>query len=770
MDPGETIATAATRPSEMRERLAAIGSALLLVSLALAWATQHRLAAFTSPQYATFYGTTLTLCAIFTAILLIWRARLIGDAASARIAAAFVFCVPLVGVYAVTYPGVIPALVDQRQASGWLWFAWRIGWAVAVIWYAVRPNRRVGNLRRSTAVALVASAAALGLSFSGLLPDWYRSTTGAFLPAVYAAHVVTGLVTLGAVWSLARMRPMTSLNAWLFVPLVANAVLAIFYLFSSTRFAGASDASRLLAIATAVIVVWALVSEFARLLARASSLDRFMTMAQYASNIVYLLDRNGKCLYMNQRWTDVTGQPGDEARGTGWHAVVHADDLAAGFPDRSAGIALGTGYEHELRYRSADGTYRWYLATGTPTYDADGRLDGWYGTATDIDAQRRAQDQFADLYRREHQIAQTLQSVFLPPYLPQLPGVHFQAVYRPALRETELGGDWYDAFVLGDGRIAVSIGDVAGHGIDAAIAMVRLRETLRAVTSLVHSDPDSILQTADRAFIGTHPDIIATALFGLYDPVSRRLVYASAGHPPPALVRDGVASFLPCEAGLPLGVEAESTFTTAEVILEPGDVLVLYTDGLVEVDRDLFAGERRFTDVLARHALDGVQIVNETLGGAQRDDVALLTLSVLDGLSRPSWHFQSDDAVNASDARVAFVAHLERRNIDPILVAQAELVFGELVANVVRHAPGPIEIALTWQAAQPLLAVRDRGPRFAFSHATLPDEEFAESGRGLFLISAVATPPLVIARPGGGNEVVVALPTGRTDAVAAAIR
>lgn len=769
MDHGKTIATAATRPSETRERLAAIGSAFLLVSLALAWATQHRLAAFTSPQYATFYGTTLTLCAIFTAILLIWRARLIGDAASARIAAAFVFSVPLVAVYALTYPGVIP-FVDQRQASGWVWFAWRIGWAVAVIWYAVRPNRRIGNLRRSTAVALGAAVAAVALSFSGLLPDWYRSSTGAFLPSVYAAYVVTGLATMGALVTVLRMRPMTSLNAWLIVPLVANVTVAVFYLFSRVRFEGASDSSRLLAVATAVVVVCALVSEFARLLTRASSLDRFMTMAQYASNIVYLLDRDGVCLYMNQRWTEVTGQPGYEALGTGWHAVVHPDDLGAGLSDRSAGIASGKRYEQEVRYRSADGTYRWYLATGTPTYDGEGRLDGWYGMLTDIDAQRRAHNQLEDLYRREHQIAQTLQSVFLPPFLPQLPGVQFQAVYRPALLETELGGDWYDAFVLGDGRIAVSIGDVAGHGIDAAIAMVRLRETLRAVTSLVDADPDAILQTADRAFIGTHPDIIATALFGLYDPVTRRLVYASAGHPPPALVRGGEASFLPCDAGLPLGVDAHSTFSAAEVVLEPGDVLVLYTDGLVEVDHDLFAGERHFTDVLARYAGDSGQIVDETLHGQQRDDVALLTLSVLDGLTRPSWHFESDDAVNASDARVAFVAHLERRNIDSTLVAQAELVFGELVANVVRHAPGPIEIALTWHDTQPLLCVRDRGPRFAFSQATLPDNDLAESGRGLFLISAVAAPPLVIARPGGGNEVVVPLPTAQPDAVAAATR
>src|SRR5580693_5114981 len=112
MDQGPTIATAATRPSEMRERLAALVCAILLVGSALAWATQHRLAAFTSPQFATFYGATLTLCALFAAILLVWRARLIGDASSARVAAAFIFCVPLVAAYALTYPGIIAAFAS----------------------------------------------------------------------------------------------------------------------------------------------------------------------------------------------------------------------------------------------------------------------------------------------------------------------------------------------------------------------------------------------------------------------------------------------------------------------------------------------------------------------------------------------------------------------------------------------------------------------------------------------------------------------------------
>jgi len=206
-------------------------------------------------------------------------------------------------------------------------------------------------------------------------------------------------------------------------------------------------------------------------------------------------------------------------------------------------------------------------------------------------------------------------------------------------------------------------------------------------------------------------------------------------------------------------VQAESSFSSEEIDLELGDVLVLYTDGLIEAERDLFAGERRFADVLARHSGNADRVVTETLGAAQNDDVALLTLAVLETGVRSSWHFVSDDAINASDARFAFVAHLERRNIDTDLIARAELVFGELVANVVRHAPGPIEIELIWQDTQPLLAVRDRGPRFDFHEPKLPQNALAEGGRGLFLIASLASMPLISPRPGGGNEVVVPLPT-----------
>lgn len=348
MEHGDTIARSAMRPSDGHERVAALGVSLALVVLALSWSLTHHGAALTSPQFVSAYVTALTLCALFTAILLIWRARLVGDASSVRVAAAFVYSAPLVAAYALTFPGVIPALASQQEASGWIWFGWRIGWAIALIWYALARPRRHGGFRRSLVAALLISAGVIALALSGKLPDWYVPGTGAHLLPDLIAYWAMIAVTAAALACVLRMKPITTLNAWLIVPFVANITVGMLGLVDRARFGGSSDASRLLAVATSAIVVWALVSEFARVL--------------------------------------------------------------------------------------------------------------------------NAHDRLEELYAREHRIAQTLQSAFVPPFLPNVRGLKFQAVYRPALRESELGGDWYDAFELRDGRIALCIGDVAGHGIDAAVA------------------------------------------------------------------------------------------------------------------------------------------------------------------------------------------------------------------------------------------------------------------------------------------------------------
>jgi serine phosphatase RsbU (regulator of sigma subunit) len=496
-----------------------------LVGVAIGWALTHRAATLTSPQFVTAYGSTLSLCALFTAILLIWRARLIGDASSARIAAAFAYSVPLVVAYAMTFPGVVPAFGSQREASGWIWFGWRIGWAVALAWYALGRPRPRGDLRRSVLVALLCSAGTIALAFSGRLPDWYVLGSGAHLQGALVAYLITVAVTVSALGCVLRMKPMTTLNAWLVVPLFANIAVGILGVFDRARFGGSADASRLLAVASSVVIVWALVSEFARLLVRASSLD------------------------------------------------------------------------------------------------------------ADIDVQRRAHDRLAELYGREREIANTLQRALIPEDLPLAPGLLLHAGYRSAQEPERVGGDWYDAFSLSDGRVFISLGDVTGHGIMAVQLMSRFRNTIIAA-ALRESDPGAILTAANRRLLQTamREPVLGTAVCGLVDPITREIAYATAGHPAPILVQPGGGAQLLEYGGLPIGLEDHVYHTHVARALGSA-LLVFYTDGLIEFTRDIVAGEASLLEATLEIARGDVEnpalaIKQRILGDASpNDDVAILTVS-----------------------------------------------------------------------------------------------------------------------------------------------
>ena len=132
----------------------------------------------------------------------------------------------------------------------------------------------------------------------------------------------------------------------------------------------------------------------------------------------------------------------------------------------------------------------------------------------------------ARLFEASCAVAKTLQSAFFPPFLPVMEGLAFEAVYRPAAHDAQVGGDWYDVFPLHDGRLALSIGDIMGHGIAAATAMVRMRETIRAAAGSLDADPSAVLAFANRAMCSSEGHGLATAVFAVYDARSSRLDYA----------------------------------------------------------------------------------------------------------------------------------------------------------------------------------------------------------------------------------------------------
>jgi hypothetical protein len=236
-------------------------------------------------------------------------------------------------------------------------------------------------------------------------------------------------------------------------------------------------------------------------------------------------------------------------------------------------------------------------------------------------------------YEREHRVASLLQEAALPQSLPVVPRLHFDGYYRAGRKEASIGGDWYDVLVVADGRIVISVGDVAGSGLNAAILMSNIRQVIRGAAT-VSADPMLVLDVADRTLRSEHDDRMATAFVGVLDPSNRTMVYASAGHLP-ALVRapDGTISELNAP-GLPLGYRGMAVSESRTTILPEGSRLLLYTDGLVEWSRDIYEGERLLrkrladADVLedehpARSLVDSVLPPD----GA-RDDVAALVVTV----------------------------------------------------------------------------------------------------------------------------------------------
>lgn len=235
----------------------------------------------------------------------------------------------------------------------------------------------------------------------------------------------------------------------------------------------------------------------------------------------------------------------------------------------------------------------------------------------------------ARLYERERRIALELQAAALPATLPFVDHLHLHAEYRPGSDEAKIGGDWYDAFVLEDGRVAITVGDVLGHGLPAAVAMAKLRQAMQSA-AMVFPDPNLMLRVADRTLKLLDAEGYATAVAGIYDRDSHTLTIASAGHPGPIVRRpDGTIVDYQL-SGLMLGLRDGDEIETLTIEVPPLSTIVFYTDGLTEATRDIAEGMRRLREAIADDAIltserPGASIVAHVLGDVQAsDDIAVL--------------------------------------------------------------------------------------------------------------------------------------------------
>ncbi|WP_031160149.1 SpoIIE family protein phosphatase [Streptomyces durhamensis] len=359
-------------------------------------------------------------------------------------------------------------------------------------------------------------------------------------------------------------------------------------------------------------------------------------------------------------------------------------------------------------------------------------------------------------YTRERDAALVLQRRLLPHRLPAQDAVEVAACYRPADELTGLGGDWYDLIPLSGARVALVVGEVPGHGIDAAAAMGGLRTAVRTLAAL-DLPPEEVLAHLDDLVARTareegvpppEPAGIRAAgpgcVYVVYDPVDGRCTMAAAGHPAPAVVRpDGTVGFVDLPQGSPLGVDGPP-FEAVELALAEGSTLVLHTDGLLaHGDGGTGDGTGDADRERLRRALEGGApsldqhcrtVVDALVPDRPHDDVALLMARTrLLGADRVAdWDLPADPAVVA-DARKEADRQLAEWGLGE-LAFTTELVVSELVTNAIRHAEGPIRLRLIRDRAL-ICEVSDGGATAPhLRHPRTTDE----GGRGLLLVSQFA--------------------------------
>lgn len=311
---------------------------------------------------------------------------------------------------------------------------------------------------------------------------------------------------------------------------------------------------------------------------------------------------------------------------------VHRDDIAEHARLLRTLVRDGRAAHAEFRVVRADGTIGHVRAAGEPVPGGGRPAATVFGTVQDVTERRRvetalelARIQLAAQRSRadsERQLADLLQEVIMPVEPARIPiaaGLEIAARYRPASAGVGVGGDWYGIFPLAESRLLLTVGDIAGHGFAAATAMAQLYHALYGL-ALTGGSSGELLRWLNKVTCSLPEFTIASSCCALYEPEERRLHLANAGHPSPVLVRDGVAKLLPQPGGTMLGVDPQSSYAEETIILQPGDVLLLYTDGLVE--RRTHSPEENAEQLLAEAAEPGPDLgvfVDRILAGAQAD-------------------------------------------------------------------------------------------------------------------------------------------------------
>jgi serine phosphatase RsbU (regulator of sigma subunit)/anti-sigma regulatory factor (Ser/Thr protein kinase) len=340
---------------------------------------------------------------------------------------------------------------------------------------------------------------------------------------------------------------------------------------------------------------------------------------------------------------------------------------------------------------------------------------------TELDAQRR--------------LAEVLQRRLLPEDLPVIPGLQLATAYLPATGES-LGGDWYDAFELGGGRIVLAVGDVVGHGPAAAAVMAQLRAALRAYAVEDHP-PATVVERVNTLMWQLGPTAMTTLVYVVLDPAEETLELVNAGHPPPLIIApNGEASYLPLQGTMALGASTMAKYHSETFPLVSGSTVVLYTDGLVERRGASIDDGLEQLRVLVEHADDVDRLVSAILAGLVRDDqpddiaVIAMRLPALPDELVTRWPADHDALASV---RRLLRRWLRTRGATEVETYDITVACQEACANAVEHAYGPgrqlFEVEASCQDGRIRLTVRDEG-RWRAPRGT-------HRGRGLPLMRAL---------------------------------
>ena len=357
------------------------------------------------------------------------------------------------------------------------------------------------------------------------------------------------------------------------------------------------------------------------------------------------------------------------------------------------------------------------------------------GAMADVAAQ--ALDR-ARRFESEQTVAETLQRSVLPASLPEVSGVQLAGRYLPGTAELEVGGDWYDAIALQNGRLALVVGDVVGKGAHAAATMGQLRNAIRAF-SLDRLKPASTLARLTRLADEVIETSFATVVYADLDPETGVCRYASAGHPPPLMVSlDGSAEFLDAGRGLPLGTGVPAKRQQGVAELGHGALLLFYTDGLIERRGEaLDEGLERLRSAARSGPWEPEALVDHVLeqligDDAPRDDVVLLAARVLPIAPRPIELRLDGGSDSLRHARAALRLWLTGTAADTTAAYDIVLAAWEACANATEHGRSEAGFRMSAELAGETvrIVVGDSG-------IWLPPVARSERGRGLQLMQAL---------------------------------